>query len=199
MIFTFAPRYLTPKWQARVTPKESAFYFNNGVKVSNLWELKQALRIIRDDVITDHMNSKKNDIATWIENAVGDKTLASLLKKNSTRWGAIVALERHLMRTVNLPFYVADRWLKKTNLPFYFIDGSQVDSLEKLKHAFDKVTDETIAFHLEREPNDIAKWVNDVIGDYLLSEILAENINRQQMHICISDHLIMLHDAQRCR
>ena len=83
MIFTSAQRYLTPKWQARVIPRTKAFKFNNGVTVSNLWELKQALRIVREDIIAEHVNKDKNDIADWIENILKDKDLAKNMRKNT--------------------------------------------------------------------------------------------------------------------
>lgn len=199
MIFTSAQRYLTPKWQARVTPRSKCFRFNNGVTVSNLWELKQALRIVREDIIAEHVNKDNNDIADWIENIVKDKELADSMRTNTNRWALIVALERAMMRTINLPNYVAARWLEKVELPFYFQDGKNADSLESLKDCLEKTDDRVIEFHLEREPNDIAKWVNDIIGDYQLAEILTESTNRQQMLTFISDHIEMLNDALTCK
>ncbi|NMB56606.1 hypothetical protein GYA19_01550 [Candidatus Beckwithbacteria bacterium] len=199
MIFTSAQRYLTPKWQARVIPRSKNFRFNNGVTISNLWELKQALRIIREDIIAEHVNNDKNDIADWVEKVIDDKELAKELRKNTNRWGLIVALERQMMRTINLPHYVANRWLEKVELPFYFQDGKKAESLEELKSCLQNTSDEVIAFHLEREPNDIAKWVNDIIGDYQLAEILTESTNRQQMLIFVEDHMEMLKDAQNCK
>lgn len=199
MIYTSAQRYLTPKWQARVIPRSKAFKFNNGVTVSNLWELKQALRIVREDIIAEHVNDKKNDIADWIETIIGDKDLAKELRKSTARWGLIVALERQLMRTVNLPYYVAARWLEKVDLPFYFTGGEVVHSTEDLKKTLEKVTDQAVEFHMERTPNDIAKWVNDVIGDYILGEILSEATNRNQMLTFVADHSVMLKEALQCK
>jgi Family of unknown function (DUF5752) len=191
-------RYLSPKWQARVTPSNAALKFSNGVTINNLWELKQALRILREDVIVEHVNDKKNDLADWVENKVGDKNVAKELRKTTHRWGLIVALERQMMRTINLPHYVAQHWLKKVDLPFYFVDGKSVDSLESLKKCLEESSDESVEFHLEREPNDIAKWVDDIVGDYQLAGILAEATNRTQMLTFVSDHVQMLYDALKC-
>jgi hypothetical protein len=199
MIYTSANRYLAAKWQARVTPSSKAFTFNNGVIVNNLWELKQALRIVREDIIAEHVHEGKNEIADWIEKEVGDKELANEMRKTTVRWGLIVALERQMMRTVNLPFYIAERWLRKTPYVFYFQDGTTADSLESLKDALNKIGDEVVAFHLEREPNDIAKWVDDVTGDYQLAAVLAESTNRLQMLTFVEDHLVMLQEAVSCR
>lgn len=167
--------------------------------VYNLWELKQALRIVREDVIAEHVHDNRNDIAAWVESVVGDAKLAKELQKTTSRWGLIVALERQMMRTVNLPFYVASRWLSTVEIPFHFVDGKTANSMESLKQALDQVEDSVVEFHLERDPNDIAKWVNDIIGDYQLAEILAESFNRQTMLDAVSDHLVMLQDALHCR
>ncbi len=199
MIYTSANRYLAAKWQARVTPSGAAFRFSNGIIVNNLWELKQALRIVREDIIAEHIKDGKNDIATWVEEVVGDHELAEEMKKTSTRWGTIVALERQMMRTVNLPYYVAARWLKKAEYPFYFVDGTKVASLEELKQALERVDDQVIDFRLEREPNDVAKWVYDIIGDHQLAAVLAESTNRLQMLTFVDDHMVMLHEALKCR
>lgn len=188
-------RYLSPKWQARVIPYQDCFKFCNGVTICNLWELKQALRVLREDVIAQHINNDKNDIADWVEQKVGDEKLANELRKTTHRWGLIVNLERQMMRTLNLPHYVAKAWLSKKEYPFYFSDNSSCSSLEELKTCLEKVSDETIEFHLQRDPNDIAKWVDDIIGDYTLASILNEATNRQQMQIFVSDHLVMLNDA----
>ena len=198
MIYSSAQRYLTPKWQARVTPASAAFKFSNGVTVSNLWELKQALRIVREDIINQHIVDNK-DIANWVKDVVKDSELAKELQKSDSRWSMIVALERQMMRTINLPHNVAQRWLNEVEWSFHFVDGKQANSLPALQKALEEASDETIEFHLERDPNDIAKWVNDIIGDYQLSEILVEATNRQQMVTYVADHLEMLHHALTCK
>jgi hypothetical protein len=199
MIYTSAQRYLTPKWQARVTPGEKAFKFSNGVTVSSLWELKQALRIVREDVINEHILKGKTDIIDWVKKAIKDKELASMLAKTDSRWSMVVALERQMMRTLNLPPNVAQRWIGKVKWPFHFVDGTAVSSLPELAAALEKINDETFAFHLEREPNDMAKWVNDVVGDYQLSEIIAEASNKRQMYVYVSDHIVQLEHVLTCR
>ena len=199
MVYHSLQRYFIPKWQARVVPSSAAFKFNNGVIVANLWELKQALRVVREDIIAEHVNDKKNDLADWVQNVVKDQELADELRRTTTRWGLIVGLERQMMRTINLPWYVADRWLQKTDLPFYFFNGKSTASLDELEKILGEIEDSVVDFHLERDPNDIAKWVNDVIGDYLLAEILCESTSREQMITFVADHIVMLRDALECK
>lgn len=190
-------RYLAPKWQAYVTPKDTAFVFQDGTSVGSLWTLKQALLRLPEDVIMHHVRTDANDIATWIENVIGDKTLSTEISKYNHRWGMIVALERHLMRTQALPDYVADRWLSKTTSPFTFQSGVQVSTLEELSKALLEVSDEVVNFHKERQPNDISVWVSDVVGDYELGELLDEASSRIQMQRFVSDHVEMLKEASQ--
>jgi len=188
-------RYLAPKWQAYVTPKSNNFIFTDGTAVSSLWSLKQALLRLPEDIIMHHLTKESNDIANWVEHSVGDKELADELKKYNHRWGLIVALERQLMRTLNLPHYLAKRWLQASQNPFTFSSGEVVDSLSQLRDTLNAVSDDVISFHRERKPNDISVWVSDIIGDYELGDLLDEASSRVQMHRFVADHVEMLEEA----
>lgn len=194
MLTVIPRRYDSPKWQAPVAQHQT-FVFKNNVSARTLFELKQALTLIPDDTFYYHVSENKNDFADWVESVVGDGVLAQELRHQNHRWGMIVALERHLMRTLNLPPYVAKRWLSPAPSPFTFVTGEAADSLSSLTSALEKVSDDTVAFHLERIPNDIAKWVMEAIGDYQLAEVLADSSTRLQMLRAIEDHLTMLGEA----
>ncbi len=191
----YAHRYESPKWQAYVTPEASGFAFESGFFVTSLYELKQALLNLPEDEITLHIKKDDNHLASWVENVVGDTDLANALRSYDHRWGMVVALERQMMRTLNLPAYVAKRWLKEVALPFVFVSGESVNSLESLSATLEAVSDAAVEFHLERTPNDISKWVQDIIGDYELAELIQEGSNRAQIARFVSDHLAMLKDA----
>lgn len=190
-----AARYLAPKWQAYVTPSEKGFVFANGLRVLSLWELKRALLELPEDLVLAHVSDGKNHVADWVENVVGDKELGEELRKQSHRWGMIVALERQMMRTLNLPDYVAARWLAKTEQPFTFASGEKVYDLEKLAEVLADVSEEVVAFHKERRPNDIAVWVGDMVGDFELAALLEEASGRWQMQRFVEDHVAMLKEA----
>lgn len=194
MITVIPHRYDSPKWQASV-PNGQSFHFHNGLEVHNLYELKQALSSLSEEIIKSHVNENQHDLANWIKFSVGDEVLAESLKAHQHRWGMIVTLERHQMRTLNLPPYIAKRWLSPATETFTLNDGRTVASLAELLEALNAASDETVTRHCERIPNDIAKWVNDSLGDYQLAEILAESGSRAQMTRNIEDHLAMLHDA----
>lgn len=196
MLPVYSHRYDTPKWQAYVTPEDKAFVFKNGFAVRSLYDLKQALVLLPEDVIAHHID-QGNHIADWVRNIVGDHELADVLADSKHRWGMVVALERHMMRTLNLPHYVAQRWLSSSRYGFSFASGEQVSSLEELAEKLNQVSDEVVSFHCERTPNDVAKWVNDVVGDYELAEMLEEASSREQMQRYVADHVAMLVEAAK--
>jgi len=186
-------RYLAPKWQAYVTD-DLGFGFVNGVRVRSLWELKEALLHLPLDVIQKHIGGR-NDMAVWIREVIGDMELAEAVEQQNHRWGVIVALERQMMRTVNIPDYLAKRWLGSASFEFVFASGERVHSEEELGQALGKVADDVVSFHQERQPNDMACWVADAIGDYELAELLDEALTREQMKRYVEDHVVMLKEA----
>jgi len=195
-MLTFIPnRYHSPKWQARITDSQKQFQFSDGLVVTSLWELKKTLTEIPDNILIDHIKPDNNHIANWIEFVIQDTELASIIKQQTNRWGIIVNLERQMMRTLNLPPYVAKRWLSYTPNAFTFQSGQNVNSIADLKNTLEAVSDQVVEFHLQRTPNDITRWLLDIIGDYILAEYIEDSPNRQQMFNCVSDHMQMLEDA----
>ncbi len=192
----FVPsRYAEPKWQAYVTPDAGAFIFSSGRKIKSIYDLKTALTEEGEDVIANHLKDGKNDLADWVETIIGDHELAAEMRHYNHRWGLIVAVERSMMRALSLPAYVAKRWLKASDIPFTFVSGQTIHSLIELSKTMNDISDETVAFHRERVPNDISKWIMDIIGDYQLAELLEEATNRTQMIHFIEDHVAMLTEA----
>jgi len=194
MLSAIPSRYAEPKWQAYITPESKAFEFKSGLRIHSLYELKLALTDETEDSIAAHLEGK-NDLADWVEHTLGDHDLAVEMRRYNHRWGLIVALERQMMRTLSLPPYVAKRWLSHVDIDFTFSSGQVVHSLEEVSSVLKEVSDETIAFHRERTPNDLSKWIMDIIGDYQVAELLEEAGNRMQMVHFLDDHLAMLKEA----
>ncbi|SRR3989338_489867 len=65
-----------------------AFWINNGPVVKNLDELKQAIRTIDMKTFGHHFNKEKNDFAKWIEDVVGDHSLANSLSRAKSQKSA---------------------------------------------------------------------------------------------------------------
>lgn len=195
-MYTFArnTQYLAPKWRAYVTPYGSGFRFANGVTVGSLWELKQALLTLEEDLVMEYI-SPTNHVSLWVRDVVGDAELAQELEKATQRWGMVVALERQMMRTLNMPEYVAQRWLREAGSPFQFSSGEIIHSIAELEEVLPNLSDETLAFHYLRFPNDLSVWLSDVVGDYYLSDSLEEINTKEQITHIVADHLKMLHEA----
>lgn len=60
---------------------EKCFWVNDGKIIKNLAELPTALSRMSDEAFVYHVNDSKNDFSTWIEEVIGDKTLANSLRK----------------------------------------------------------------------------------------------------------------------
>lgn len=160
-----------------------------------MWELKQALKSVPQDVLEQHVGEGFNHVADWVEKIVGDVNLAQLLLAQTTRWGMIVNLERHMMRTLYIPRYVAHRWLAPAEYSFYLSSGRHIWSLYELRDAVSQIDDKKLHVHLQHDPNDFVTWINQGIGDYLLADLLSGIKNKDQLLMRLSDHLIMLEDA----
>lgn len=194
MISLIPHRYNSPKWLAKVSESQ-AFVFKDGTSVRSFFDLKQALMSLSEDVVVFHIDPNRHDIAAWIDHAIGDHELAAEIGKQHHRWGIIVALERGLMRTLNLPPYVASRWLAPASSPFVFQSGETASSLEELANHLKTVSDQVIDYHRKREPNDFSAWIENVIGDYDLADMLSEVTDRVHLINVLEDHLVMLKDA----
>ncbi|RMD67433.1 hypothetical protein D6817_01650, partial [Candidatus Pacearchaeota archaeon] len=62
----------------------AALTFNNGIMVSSLKELRDVLPNFDEDVLAEHVNDEKNDIAKWAREQFGDE-LGEKLAKAKTK------------------------------------------------------------------------------------------------------------------
>lgn len=72
------------------------FWINNGPVVKNLPELLDAVREMSDDLFAYHTKGGQNDFVVWIEQVLGEKQLASRLKKLKSKRGFVNALAKAL-------------------------------------------------------------------------------------------------------
>lgn len=57
-----------------------AFWFSHGAVAKNLGELAGILGTMTDEQFTHHVNPEKNDLAAWVDEVIGDQTLAAKLR-----------------------------------------------------------------------------------------------------------------------
>jgi len=67
------------------------FYLVNGKKITNLSELKDAIKDISDEDFVHHVNPDKNDFANWVRGVFKDNDLASAIE-NATSINSLYAL-----------------------------------------------------------------------------------------------------------
>lgn len=75
---------------------ENCFWVNNGPIVKNVEGLLGALKRMSDKTFGHHVNEAKNDFSNWVNEVIGDKSLATALKKARTKPSAIKALEKRI-------------------------------------------------------------------------------------------------------
>ena len=72
------------------------FFVNDGRVVQSIGELPNVLSEISDETFSYHVNSEKNDFASWIGDVFGHKKLASELKRVKTKETALKKVDAHL-------------------------------------------------------------------------------------------------------
>ena len=75
---------VTRAWLGDV-PEAKVFWCHDGRVVQNLEELAVALRDMPEETFRYHVNKDKNDFRNWVNDVIGDATLANQLGKASTR------------------------------------------------------------------------------------------------------------------
>ena len=60
---------------------EKCFWANNGPIISSLEALPNAVKNISEETFSYHVNKGKNDFSVWVNEVIGDKTLARELLK----------------------------------------------------------------------------------------------------------------------
>jgi len=60
---------------------ENCFWCCDGKIMKNLYELESGLKKMNVKTFSYHTNKEKNDFSRWVEEIVGDKKLATDLKK----------------------------------------------------------------------------------------------------------------------
>ena len=85
-----AKKYLTS-----VRPEKS-FWVNNGPIVNNLKSLPKAVEEMSEDQFKYHVNREKNDFSSWIQEIIGDKSLAKELKHAKSRRNFLTKLKKRV-------------------------------------------------------------------------------------------------------
>ena len=83
------------KYLRNVSPENSLWIINGDI-IKSLRELLKELKIMNDEAFRYHVNKERSDFSRWIKEIIGDKKLASDLKKAKTRDKAIKAINNRI-------------------------------------------------------------------------------------------------------
>ena len=73
---------------------------------------------------------------------------------------------------------------------FFISDGRAIKNVRELAYALDDMSDETFRNHVNKDKNDFAAWISDVIGDVELAESLGGEKDKKMLQKKICFHLI---------
>lgn len=82
-------------------PPENSFWVCDGSVLKNLDELLKALRKMKTDVYSYHVNNEKNDFSNWIKDVMGNVKLAGDVSKAKNKGEMIRVLSQRV------------KWLRK--------------------------------------------------------------------------------------
>jgi hypothetical protein len=75
---------------------EQCFWTHNGAIISTLIDLSNLLSSVDKDIFAYHVRKDKNDFADWVEFVLGDKELATALRKSKTPQSSKTVVVRRL-------------------------------------------------------------------------------------------------------
>jgi hypothetical protein len=77
--------------------EENFFFLANGSLIRGMMELDAALQNLDDTTYAHHVNSDKNDFASWIRDAIGDSELAAKLLPGMAKKDLQIAVLRRIV------------------------------------------------------------------------------------------------------
>ena len=82
-------------------PEQHTFWLKGGKAIKNLQELVSHLETMDENTFKHHVNEHKNDFATWVEHAIGNRKLALRLSSVSTPEHMAHHIQDHLVEIVD--------------------------------------------------------------------------------------------------
>lgn len=75
---------------------DKIFYFKNGTKARNIYELSQGINFLDEDAFKFHCNLDHDDFANWIGGAIGDIVLSQKLRYIKDKSRYLNSINRHI-------------------------------------------------------------------------------------------------------
>jgi phosphate uptake regulator len=78
---------------------------------------------------------------------------------------------------------------------FWFHMHLVAKNLEEFAAGLTQISDEVFAYHVSGQKNDLAKWVQEVVGDSALAALLATVASKEEAARQVADRVAMLKSA----
>lgn len=128
--------------------------------VNTLQDLLEELAIMDDRSFSILAHGQQNDIANWVMNALGNLELGTELLRCTTRADTIRTLSRYIH---NRPAE------QQMTTDFRFSNGKSVNDIEGMMDELIYVDDNTFAYHVNPQKNDIADWLQSSLKKHDLA------------------------------
>jgi hypothetical protein len=177
--------------------KEHFYTYDNQV-LKNLWELYAFLKSCDEVTFRHHVNETKNDFANWVEDIILDGELAKRMDHCVSRG----VMQLRVLSRINFLVSMSSQSLfgpKKARMImeeavapeefFITVDGRSIRSLWELKDLLDRGSAEVFAYHVNEGKNDIADWVEEVVFDKELSNLIRGVKDKDEMSMWVNKRL----------
>ncbi len=103
--------------------------------------------------------------------------------------------------TVRMPKTIAHKYLAtvQEDKIFQSHDGKILRNLEELAQGLSNMSDETYMYHMNRNKNDFAIWVREVIGDQELATDLKTTLSRTDAANKVRDRVYYLSSSNELK
>jgi hypothetical protein len=109
-----------------VEPKHY-FYTKEGAVIKSLVELAKTIELMDDTTFKHHVSDGRNDFASWVNDIIKDKNLASNIKKVKSKEGMIRKIEDRITQLRRLERKLSEVESEKEKVNF--------SDLQKQKHS----------------------------------------------------------------
>lgn len=82
--------------------EDKRFNLANGISIANIPELYQVLKVLPNEVFSQHVNENKNDFYNWVRDVHQDSKLADDLLECGTKEAMLFCLKSNIERAENL-------------------------------------------------------------------------------------------------
>jgi len=137
--------------------RENCFFTKDGQTLRTVQDLLEYLMNCDEETYAYHVNSQKNDFATWVNNVLLFPELGESLKISKSIAEARDALMEF--------FQVFDYRSKSIteDKAFHTIDDYKLKNVQELYYYINNCDDTSFQYHFNPKKNDFANWISDVL------------------------------------